>query len=134
MVQNASDLKLEVVCDPSAPATVRSALRRHAGSEWIVGDLMLVASELVNNAVLHSGCDPDDVVSVEVHFDGRVASLSVLDPGTSRRAPAAIDSDHEIGGFGLFLVEQLALRWGSERVDGRGHRVWVDLELDHRLS
>jgi hypothetical protein len=33
------------------------------------------------------------------------------------------------GGFGLNLVQQLAARWGVERANGGGTKVWADLAL-----
>jgi hypothetical protein len=34
------------------------------------------------------------------------------------------------GGFGLFLVQELAARWGVERVVDDGKQVWFELDLE----
>lgn len=92
-----------------------------------MGDVMLVASELVTNAVVHSGCHSDDVVSVELRLEPEAVLCSVSDPGRSgeEAEPAPYERLH--GGFGLRVVEQLASRWGRERLDGGRYRVWAEL-------
>ncbi|MEY2571173.1 MAG: hypothetical protein QOE63_1523 [Acidimicrobiaceae bacterium] len=83
----------------------------------------LLTSELVTNAVLHSGtacelriiCTDDDTVRVEV------ADGSRQRPKIRRNAdPLALD------GRGLQFVERLATRWGVD-VDPLGKMVWFEL-------
>jgi anti-sigma regulatory factor (Ser/Thr protein kinase) len=96
----------------------------------VIGDAMLVASELVTNAVLHSGCHSDDVVSVELRLRPDVVRCSVSDPHRSGKVAEPAPEDQLHGGFGLRVVEQLAARWGTERErDGR-YRVWAELARD----
>lgn len=92
-----------------------------------MGDVMLVASELVTNAVIHSGCTRDDVVSVEFRLTSDTVTCSVSDPGRTDDVaePAAEDRLH--GGFGLRVVNQLAARWGTEREAGGRYRVWAEM-------
>ena len=93
---------------------------------WVMGDLMLIASELVTNAVLHSGCTEDDDVVVRLERTDGHLRLSVVDPGrTTKSARAAIDEERASGGIGLFLVEQLASRWGAERSER--YCVWAEM-------
>jgi hypothetical protein len=49
-------LQMEVPCDVHAPTKVRAALVEVHGDDWSLDDGLLVASELVSNAVEHSGC------------------------------------------------------------------------------
>ncbi len=88
---------------------------------------MLVASELVTNAVVHSGCDSDDIVSIELQLGPEAVVCSVSDPGRSggEAEPAPVGGLN--GGFGLRVVEQLSSAWGSERVDGGRYRVWAEV-------
>lgn len=92
-----------------------------------MGDALLVASELVTDAVRHSGCREHH--QIEIRLDLREAEhlvIDVRDPGlTSQRAELRDSSIH--GGFGLQLVDQLAVSWGSERRDD--YRVWADVAL-----
>lgn len=122
-------LALELPCDDAAPGAVREALEQFERLGWILGDLMLVASELVTNAVLHSGCLSDSTLRVGawVAPDGMIA-ISVSDPGNSGESakprPAA---EFAGGGWGLMIVDQLAARWGTERSDG--YRVWAEMAI-----
>jgi anti-sigma regulatory factor (Ser/Thr protein kinase) len=104
---------------------VRAALLAPARIE----DLMLVISELVTNAVRHGGgmgqvelsaTPKDEFLCVQVTDDG---------PGFVPR-PGAMGSDPS-GGYGLFLVDRLARRWGMTR-EARRTRVWF--EFDYAVS
>lgn len=124
---DAPDLTLDLPCDQSAPSVVRHALADRGEVEWMMGDVMLVASELVTNAVVHSGCHPDDVVSVELYLEQEAVMCSVSDPGRSGQEAEIASVDRLHGGFGLRVVEQLASRWGREREDGGRYRVWAEV-------
>jgi len=121
-------MALTLPCAPSAPAVVRDELSQLDDLGWILGDVMLVATELVNNAVVHSGGSPHHELEVcASRNDGRL-TISVHDPGLSgRHAGATSSSDLQIGGWGLHIVEALSERWGHERLDG--YRVWAELSL-----
>ena len=121
-------MALTLPCAPSASAAVREELSRIDGLGWILGDVMLVASELVNNAVVHSGGMPyhDLQVSASRHA-GRLI-LSVRDPGLSGGSAEPTSANNlQVGGWGLRIVEALCERWGEERADG--YRVWAEIEL-----
>jgi anti-sigma regulatory factor (Ser/Thr protein kinase) len=125
--EKAADLRLDLPCDEMAPSAVRHALA-HGGSDgWMMGDLMLVASELVTNAVIHSGCRSDEVVSVELRLRPQAIVCSVSDPGRSGKEAEPASPDRLHGGFGLRVVEQLASNWGHERQAGGRYRVWAEL-------
>ena len=116
------DVRLHIRCDRHAPAVVRSSLQEFDGIGWPMGDVMLVASELVTNAVRHSGARAHDLIEVQVKLDCNVLFISVSDPGD--RGEVELQSeDKEPGGMGLRIVEEVAIRWGAERRDG--HRVFA---------
>ena len=126
MTDQSSDLlTLDLPCDPDAPAAVRYALADLDQYGWQLGDMMLVASELVTNAVIHSGCSADHSVSVLASLRGDRLLIAVHDPGVSGQ-PAQVRHGEQstLGGWGLQIVEELAHRWGSERPDG--YRVWAE--------
>jgi anti-sigma regulatory factor (Ser/Thr protein kinase) len=111
---------------------VRDALGEVHGGDWPLDDGLLVASELVTNAVRHSGCEPDHRLRVDVKLGQDRLLISVHDPGLSGRGARPRfdvgESDSpEPGGWGLRIVEQIARRWGAERPDG--YRVWAELAL-----
>jgi anti-sigma regulatory factor (Ser/Thr protein kinase) len=88
-------------------------------------DLRLLATELVANAVRHTGVQGGSV-DVEVRLAPRSVHLTVTDDGPGFDAPARpIETPEGPGGWGLYLVDQCAARWGVER--GDRHRVWLEL-------
>jgi anti-sigma regulatory factor (Ser/Thr protein kinase) len=120
-------LALEVGCGSEAPAFVRAALRQIKELGAARDDAILVASELVTNAVVHSGGSPADTIHVRAVLSRGDVSISVHDPGLSGDAPHLRGADilQAGGGRGLRIVKQLARRWGFER--DRGYRVWAEL-------
>ncbi len=121
-------LSLDLPCAPDAPATVRAALRSTGSASSANDDVMLVASELVTNAVVHSGCGAGHVLNVRVSKRSERVLISVHDPGVSdRQATLRPADDSGVGGWGLRLVEQLSERWGAERPDG--YRVWAEVTV-----
>lgn len=129
MHQQTTDVTLRVGCDPQAPGAARRALIDEAGLDWLDDDVMLVTSELVTNAVLHSGGSEYDEVYVEMHVSHGTVSVCVTDPGTSGGEAEPTEGEAPYGGFGLKLVDQLAERWGSERAEGGRLRVWAEVPL-----
>jgi anti-sigma regulatory factor (Ser/Thr protein kinase) len=121
-------LQLEVPCDVHAPSRVRAALASvHVGG-WSLEDGLLVASELVTNAVEHSGCAGAHRLNVEIGRRGNNLRISVHDPGLSGAAAEPVEGVNPgPGGRGLRIVELLSARWGSERPDG--YRVWAELPV-----
>jgi len=112
---------------PSSVQTARlaRAFVRRSLEEWRHDELadaaMLVATELVTNAVLHARSD----VSVGI---GRIeGGVRLVVGDTSELAPSCRDADAlAVNGRGLRMVEELAADWGHEVVDG-GKLVWVEL-------
>jgi anti-sigma regulatory factor (Ser/Thr protein kinase) len=119
-------LSLELPCDVHAPVAVRDALAEVHDGGWSLDDGRLVASELVGNAVRHSGCDDEHRLHVEVgRREGRLR-ISVHDPGLSGQTARPVDADGSgPGGWGLRIIGELAEAWGAERPDG--YRVWAEL-------
>src|ERR1700742_399896 len=106
-------------CAPSASAAVREELSHLDELGWILGDVMLVASELVNNAVVHSGGMPQHDLEVCASRRADRLTVSVRDPGFSgQRAAPSPATDLQVGGWGMQIVEALSERWGEERGDG----------------
>ncbi|MFB6889085.1 SpoIIE family protein phosphatase [Kitasatospora sp. NPDC056327] len=82
----------------------------------------LLVSELVTNALLHA-----DAPRRLRLFRDRVLTVEVSDAGgqTPQLRPFA---EQDEGGRGMFLVSELAQRWGS-RLTRDGKVVWAELEL-----
>jgi two-component sensor histidine kinase len=126
---NAPDLfRLEVPCNSDAPFLVRDAVDRCEELSAVRQEARLIASELVTNAVLHSGCNGGDLLDVRASVRGAHLLIAVSDPGAKGQTPALrVEDDPARVGFGLRVVQQLARRSGSDRPDGQ--RVWAELAL-----
>jgi serine/threonine-protein kinase RsbW len=127
MLSPADDLlSLELPCDEHAPVIVRDALAEVHDGGWSLDDSRLIASELVGNAVRHSGCQVEHRLRVEVSRRAGRLVISVHDPGLSGEAARPDGDDRaEPGGWGLRIIEALSAAWGTERPDG--YRVWAEL-------
>jgi Histidine kinase-like ATPase domain len=119
--------RFEVPCDRSAPVLVRRRLAEIPDLGWMLGDAMLVATELVTNAVRHSMCGLDDGLLVSVRAGPDHVHICVRDPGISG-GTARILEETDFGGLGLRIIEQLATHWGSNR-ESDGYEVWAQLPL-----
>jgi anti-sigma regulatory factor (Ser/Thr protein kinase) len=112
----------------SVPVARRAAL--NAARRWLTPtqtpSLALMVSEVVTNALLHGGSDHD--VELVLTEEGDVVRVEVRDEGEGPvPAPQALDHAGD-GGYGLYLVEQLADRWGWSRSDCT--TVWFEMEVD----
>ena len=125
--QSSPLLRCLVPCDSSAPRLVRRALAAHEVIKPARDDVLLVASELVTNAVLHSGCDPSEEVEVVAETLPGALRIEVTDPGRSDTEPMVKPRFPGPGGDGLRVVDELARRWGIERHEGL--RVWAEIAL-----
>jgi anti-sigma regulatory factor (Ser/Thr protein kinase) len=123
-------LRRYLPCDSSAPRLARQALAGLDAIKPVRNDALLVASELVTNAVLHSGCHPSEQLEVVAETLPGGLRIVVTDPGRSDRAPKLKPSFVGPGGNGLRVVDALARRWGTERREGL--RVWAELSLARR--
>jgi len=110
---------------PEHVARARAFVTRLAGAA--AETAVLLTSELVTNAVLHtrSGRDGGAVTVVVIDLpDGLL--VEVADDGSRDRGPEVSGDRSAACGHGLFLVEQLAARWGY-RQDGAGTTVWFQV-------
>ena len=83
--------------------------------------LKLLASELVNNAVLHGVGRIEFIADV----DGDAVRIDVVDEGSGFTHQVAEVGFDEVSGRGLHVVESASSRWGV--FEGTTH-VWFELE------
>ncbi len=90
---------------------------------------VLVASELVTNAVMHG----EPPITLSADWDGQSMLLRVSDGSPDINAVRVRRSGPEVmGGRGLLLVESVSRRWGvSEHRDGKS--VWAELQPDRAI-
>ncbi|MFD9430808.1 SpoIIE family protein phosphatase [Streptomyces sp. NPDC060002] len=115
----------EVPADPAAVADVRARATRQVEA-WGLGDLAmtseLIVSELVTNAV----CYATPPIRLRLILDARLTCEVSDASSTAPRLRHARIMDE--GGRGLFLVAQLAHRWGS-RYTADGKIIWAEQEI-----
>jgi anti-sigma regulatory factor (Ser/Thr protein kinase) len=122
-------LEVSLPLDGGGPREARAVVERLRGriAPSVLEDAQLVVSELVTNAVRHSGVPDGGVVVLRVELTGTMVRLEVTDPGSGAViAPRAPDLERG-GGFGLHVVRALSERWGLEQVAAGGTRVWAQL-------
>jgi anti-sigma regulatory factor (Ser/Thr protein kinase) len=94
--------------------------------------LQVLTTELVANNVKHAGLTPEDWTGLQVRANHEWSRVEVIDHGRrfEPRIPLAKSADEE-SGWGLFIVNQKADRWGIiDRGDDR--RVWFELRIPVR--
>jgi anti-sigma regulatory factor (Ser/Thr protein kinase) len=112
-------LVLDFGTGSEAPAFVRTALRQTKELRGVRDDAILVASELVTNAVVHSGGSPADTIQVRAVLSRGDVAISMHDPGLSGDTPHVRDAVAlQASGPGLRIVKQVARGWGFERDRG----------------
>ncbi len=119
-------LRISLRCDESAPGIARRALGELDDVDPVREDALLVVSELVTNAVLHSEAESGDQLELVASVHAGRLRIAVTDPGRSESDPAPVRSEPSgNGGYGLRMLDAIAPRWGSERAGGM--RVWAEL-------
>ncbi|MET7728115.1 ATP-binding protein [Streptomyces mirabilis] len=115
-------------CEPESAAKARRLVSA-ALSLWGIGEradvCVLIASELVSNAINHSRCRRFRIRISRPHD----RTIKILVSDTSHRVPTPgnADSDSE-SGRGLHLIEVMSTKWGYDRRRW-GEIVWAELEL-----
>ncbi|MFD7028302.1 ATP-binding protein [Streptomyces sp. NPDC059917] len=121
-------VQLEVGPDPAEVGRARRWARsRLAGcgmgdDEPLADTLLLLISELVTNAVVHTGCP----AVLRMLFGGPAVRVEVADASDRPPAPRHADGD-DTNGRGLELVDGLADRWGWQR-EGSGKQIWCEID------
>jgi two-component sensor histidine kinase len=113
--------------DPASAAFVRRQLACDLDGYDLPGDaiddVLLVASELVGNAVRHTIASQHGTLDVSWDVDSSGVRVSVGDQSTEPPVVRSVSPD-EPSGRGLQIVDAVADGWGVERA-ARGKRVWA---------
>jgi anti-sigma regulatory factor (Ser/Thr protein kinase) len=89
-------------------------------------DLRLLTSELVSNSVRHGGRSQARPIRVRVSVTEVAVRVAVVDSGPGFDiTPKPIRADDD-GGWGLFLLDRLADRWGMD--ENGTTTVWFELD------
>jgi anti-sigma regulatory factor (Ser/Thr protein kinase) len=98
----------------------------------LIADATLLVSELVTNSIRHAGLGPDDDIRIAATWSGRVLRVIVWDRTTDIALSPVVGafrpSPGAESGWGLFLVDRIASRWGTSLDRRAGY--WFELELE----
>jgi anti-sigma regulatory factor (Ser/Thr protein kinase) len=113
---------------PTAASAARNALMaledRLAPS--LFDDMRLLVSELVTNSIRHAEGDTTGTVGLHVHVDGHKLRVEVTDAGDGFEPSPRTADQSKASGWGLYLVDRLADRWGVMR-NSLTH-VWFEID------
>jgi anti-sigma regulatory factor (Ser/Thr protein kinase) len=121
-------LELELERNVEAPAIARAAVSELSQHLHLSGStsqtLVLLVSEVVSNAVLHSSGPKSEPITLMASATPDAVRITVTDSGGGfvprQRDPTSI---HD--GYGLYLVDKAASRWGVDETAPTS--VWFEL-------
>lgn len=125
-------LEVSVPPDLSALADVRRSFDAFGLPPGVREDAQLLVTELVSNSIRHAELRAGERIRIWARWSGRRLKVIVRDrddgqpsqpvgiAGSIRPAPGAES------GWGLFIVNQLATRWGAIHDGGPGY--WFELD------
>jgi anti-sigma regulatory factor (Ser/Thr protein kinase) len=87
----------------------------------LLDDLRLLVSELVTSAASHAGAGVGEALRLRVVEQPGHVRVELVDRGPGFRAPVAGPA----GGWGLWLVQEIADRWGIR--GGRETCIWFEI-------
>ncbi len=129
---NPTEAEVPLPSRPESAATARRLAQvvvlRHWGlTPRMTEDAVLLVSELVGNAVRHTGAR---VFGLRMRRRRGWIRIEVRDP--SRGLPCLMPvQEMDISGRGLFLVDKLADRWGVDLLP-RGKTTWFEMRVADR--
>jgi anti-sigma regulatory factor (Ser/Thr protein kinase) len=112
-----------LACTPEAASRARRIVEQ---VDWPdIDTMVLLASELIANAVRYSGSQWLDLI-IGLTVDGEL-HLQVIDEGLGDTTPhlRRVDDD-AVAGRGLHLIKHYSVRWGF-MMDTAGVTVWCDI-------
>ena len=121
-------LLLQVSAGPTTASDARRALEglRNYVSTNVFEDVRLLVTELVTNSVRHARLNVGDHVDVSIDCTGARTHVEVADPGPGFQPPIRTAESAMGSGWGLFLVSQIADRWGA--TNGAESFVWFEID------
>ncbi|MFB7114472.1 ATP-binding protein [Streptomyces sp. NPDC056190] len=129
---NPTESEVPLPSRPESAATARRlaqvvVLRQWGLSPKLAEDTVLLVSELVGNAVRHTGAR---VFGLRMRRRRGWLRVEVRDP--SRGLPCLMPvQELDISGRGLFLVDRLSDRWGVDLLP-RGKTTWFEMRVADR--
>jgi anti-sigma regulatory factor (Ser/Thr protein kinase) len=121
-------MQLSLPADAATPGAARVAVGENGLSvpPRVLPDLQLLVSELVTNGVRHADLAPGQRIELRVQVAAGRVRVEVEDPGPGFRPRPRRSGDRRDDGWGLYLVEHIADRWGV--IDGPPSIVWFEMD------
>ncbi len=125
-------LERELPVAPEAASEARHALDGLSGElpDGRMRDVRLLVSELVTNAVRHADLAAGDFIGLVIELAEQKLRVEVHDPGGGFVPSTPSPDPARPSGWGLYLVAELADRWGVDSDE----RTLVWFELDRRAA
>ena len=121
-------LSLDLDQNREAPSLARAAVARFFEDPKIAettrATLTLLVSEVVTNAVIHPDLGEPGEIQLRAGIANGVIRVEVTDQGSGFK-PTPRDPTKSDEGYGLFLLDKQAMRWGVEQRSGT--TVWFEL-------
>src|SRR5207248_4099883 len=121
---------------PASPLAAGAARRAVAGlapflDPGVAENAELLVSELVTNSIRHAGLPAEASIEFTVRASPDALMVEVADAGHgfdegAPARPRVVAGSACASGWGLFLVDRIADRWGAVQVEGET-RVWFEL-------
>ena len=113
---------------PEAAAEARHALDDVSAAipDTRLRDVRLLVSELVTNAVRHANLADSDEILLVIEVGEGALRVEVHDPGGGFVPTAPAPDPARPSGWGLYLVAELADRWGVDSDEST--LVWFELD------
>ena len=125
------ELEIWIPARPEAVGEARLALANLDLPPGLLEDARLLVDELVANSVRHANLGPEDEIRVRAEWSGAKFRAVVSDgPRNSGHVivVGSIRPDPPIeSGWGLFLVDEIADRWGTDIDDVVSY--WFEIEI-----
>jgi anti-sigma regulatory factor (Ser/Thr protein kinase) len=112
---------------PRAVRDVREFVAQVVDGCPVADDVILLASEISANAVVHTASGKGGTFTVVVQPHAGMIRVEVHDGGSETAPDVRASEDLAISGRGLGLVELLATRWGN-RGNQDGQVVWFEVD------
>jgi anti-sigma regulatory factor (Ser/Thr protein kinase) len=121
-----SAVSLSLDGGPEAAGHARRALSRLRGDieQPLMETMRLLVTELIANSVKHAS---SDAVALNIVVGSGAVLVEVRDEGPGFEPTGRTADQDDTSGWGLYLVDRLADRWGVAREDS-ATRVWFELK------
>ncbi|MGC9500543.1 ATP-binding protein [Streptomyces sp. WG7] len=117
----------EDACRVGAMRRIAAARLRYCGLQAMTNDVVVIVSELLTNALLHSGASEIRLTVTTANDSLRIA---VHDGVPGQATPKAVNHNTDVSGRGLVLVDALARESGGEwGTSDAGAETWCRLPV-----